>query len=644
MASESPENRPLSIAHESADEFRLFADSIHNLGWIADADGWIYWYNRRWYDYTGKTPEEMSGWGWQSVHDPDQLPHVLERWRESIATGEPFDMTFPLLGADGVFRSFLTRIIPAKDDQGRVQRWFGTNTDISRELAVADELRNSEARFRTATKAVDAILWTNIAAGEMLGEQAAWSTFTGQTPEQFSGYGWASALHPDDIHATLAAWQAAVNSRTLFAFEHRVRRHDGVYRLCSVRALPILSEARKVREWVGVHTDITEERDTQRTLRETVTALREQQELVDAAQLVSQVGFWRLRPEIPDLYLSAGSRYLLGLREDNVSFDSALARVDPEDRVELEAALRDSLNTGRFDHEYRVVPKDGEMEARYLRGVANVVSPPDQAPYLVGMNVDVTQAKRTAEALLRSEKLAVAGQFAASLSHEINNPLQSMTGLMYLLLKSALTPDQRELATALEGELARISRVATYTLRFHRQSTRSAAIDPASLVEVVLSLHAGRLRNTQIEVKSRLNATRLVLGFDGDIRQVLANLVENAIDAMHGIAGTRVLYIRSHDAVDADGRPGIRLTIADTGSGIGAPVLPKIFDPFFTTRSETRTGLGLWVAAEIVAQHGGSMRVRSSSLPQHTGTVFQVFLPATNETSPTAAGLPQPGR
>ena len=116
---------------ESEEQFRTLADTIPNLAWWANGDGYITWYNRRWYEYTGTTPEQMAGWGWQSVHDPKMLPKVLARWKESIATGEPFDMEFPLRGADGVFRTFLTRVLPLKDSAGQVFRWFGTNTDIS---------------------------------------------------------------------------------------------------------------------------------------------------------------------------------------------------------------------------------------------------------------------------------------------------------------------------------------------------------------------------------------------------------------------------------------------------------------------------------------------------------------------------------
>ncbi|MDT5262715.1 MAG: hypothetical protein QOC61_1719, partial [Acidobacteriota bacterium] len=128
---------------ESEGQLRTLADAVPQLVWMADADGYIFWYNQRWFDYTGTSPEQMEGWGWQSVHDPAVLPKVLERWQASIETGEPFEMEFPLKGADGVFRWFLTRVNPVRDSQGRIARWFGTNTDIDEQRRTAEELREA---------------------------------------------------------------------------------------------------------------------------------------------------------------------------------------------------------------------------------------------------------------------------------------------------------------------------------------------------------------------------------------------------------------------------------------------------------------------------------------------------------------------
>jgi PAS domain S-box-containing protein len=144
-------------ASPSAEDFAALADGLPQLAWIAEADGYIFWYNKRWLDYTGMTLPKLAGWGWQAVHDPEILPAVLERWRASIATGRAFEMVFPIKGADGVFRPFLTRVHPIKDAAGRVVRWFGTNTDITEQQAAADALANEKGRLATLNRTADLV-------------------------------------------------------------------------------------------------------------------------------------------------------------------------------------------------------------------------------------------------------------------------------------------------------------------------------------------------------------------------------------------------------------------------------------------------------------------------------------------------------
>jgi len=141
---------------DSEEQFRTLANAIPQLCWMANADGWILWYNQRWYEYTGTTPEQMKGWGWQSVLDPGMLAEVLDRWKNSIATGEPLDMIFPLRGVDGVFRPFLTRVMPVRNRDGRVSEWFGTNTDVSEQRKVEESLRGSEELLRNFVRYVPA--------------------------------------------------------------------------------------------------------------------------------------------------------------------------------------------------------------------------------------------------------------------------------------------------------------------------------------------------------------------------------------------------------------------------------------------------------------------------------------------------------
>jgi len=142
----------VAALQESEEKLRLLADTIPQLAWMAHPDGNIFWYNNRWYDYTGKSPSEMEGWGWQSVHDPEVLPDVLERWQHSISSGQAFDMVFPLKGADGRFRPFLTRINPLRDQDGDIRFWFGTNTDISDQQRIQEELRELAAQLSDADR------------------------------------------------------------------------------------------------------------------------------------------------------------------------------------------------------------------------------------------------------------------------------------------------------------------------------------------------------------------------------------------------------------------------------------------------------------------------------------------------------------
>ncbi len=153
---------------ESEERFRAMADNIPNLAWMANADGWIFWYNNRWYEYTGTTPAHMEGWGWQSVHDPAVLPEVMEQWSSSIATGKPFEMVFPLKGVDGVFRPFLTRVIPVSNSIGQIEKWFGTNTDITGQQLAQQQLQALNEELATTNEELAAITEELAAANEEL--------------------------------------------------------------------------------------------------------------------------------------------------------------------------------------------------------------------------------------------------------------------------------------------------------------------------------------------------------------------------------------------------------------------------------------------------------------------------------------------
>ena len=230
------------------------------------------------------------------------------------------------------------------------------------------------------------------------------------------------------------------------------------------------------------------------------------------------------------------------------------------------------------------------------------------------------------EALLRSEKLAVTGRLAASIAHEINNPLEAVTNLLYLMRGELRPEDNKRLLAEAEQELARVTEITKQTLRFYREPAQPIPTEVASVLDSVLKLYASRLLGANVTVHREVLATSaFVLSTPGEFRQVLANLIGNAIDAMRSGGRLRIRVADHHTPGHA--QDCVRVTIADTGSGVPQDVLPTIFEPFVTTKGETGTGLGLWVTSEIIKKNGWSIGVRSSRHSRHAGTVFSIVMP-----------------
>jgi signal transduction histidine kinase len=235
------------------------------------------------------------------------------------------------------------------------------------------------------------------------------------------------------------------------------------------------------------------------------------------------------------------------------------------------------------------------------------------------------QYARAQEALRRSEKLAVTGRLAASIAHEINNPLEAVTNLLFLMRSSPEPSKFHAYLAQADQELARVAEITRHTLRFYREPSHPVDTEVASVLRSVLVLYNSRLAGANVEVEIEIDAPfARVLASPGELRQVIANIVGNAIDAMRH--GGR-LRIRVSEESGLGDFPRVRLTIADTGSGIPAALLPAIFEPFVTTKGETGTGLGLWVTGEIIRRSGWNIRVRSQCGPGQSGTTFSITMP-----------------
>lgn len=242
------------------------------------------------------------------------------------------------------------------------------------------------------------------------------------------------------------------------------------------------------------------------------------------------------------------------------------------------------------------------------------------------MRDHMVAVRLAADALRKAEKLAVVGRLALSISHEINNPLEAVTNLLYLIRFASSLDEAKSLAENAAQELARVSEIVSQTLRFYRSPSKPTLVDIAEIVDSALTLYRRRLDNAEIMIEREFRDCSPILAMAGEIRQVVLNLIGNAFDAI-GRGGT--LKIRASNArrFSNDSLRGVRLTVGDTGAGIDPEVRDSIFEPFVTTKDDTGTGLGLWLSSQIVRKHGGTIQVKSRARSAHSGTVFSVFLP-----------------
>ncbi len=539
------------------------------------------------------------------------------------------------------FRSVMETGIPAHFEYHgeRYDAWFEMHVyptedgisvyfqEITKRRQAEEALKASEQRYRAFTELNPQLILMADTQGMLSFANQRLLDYTGLSLEELLGEGWRKVIHPEDELRTLAAWMEALARDIDFQVETRLRRgSDGIYRWFWVRGLPVRDDHGKTLYWLGVCIDIHDYKLTMEELRKSQQEAEHQRLELETMYRTAPIGLALFDPvEFRYLRLNDRQAEIVGLPMEEILGKTLteIAPIEGLNEMFQQVAHGTPITNDLLEGE---LPMDPGNHRYWTVNYYPVYRPDGTIRAITAASLEITTQKRAEKALIQSEKLAAVGRLASSISHEINNPLEAVTNLLYLALNHEELPaaTRRYLETA-QAELTRVSHIATQSLRFHRQTMNPARIDPNELIDSVVDLYQGRLLNSNIQVISKYRSTKRVLCFENDIRQVLNNLIANAADAMrHG----GKLFLCSRNATHwKTGQSGVRITVADTGHGMSADVRKRIFEPFYTTKEVNGTGLGLWISRGIVTRHHGTLTLKSSQKPGRSGSVFSLFLP-----------------
>ncbi|MEP7151610.1 MAG: PAS domain-containing protein, partial [Nitrospira sp.] len=433
----------------SEEKFRTMADHIAQFAWMADAQGWIFWYNRRWFEYTGTTLEEMQGWGWQQVHHPDHVERVTARFRRCLEAGEFWEDTFPLRGRDGQYRWFLSRAVPIRDEAGQVLRWFGTNTDITAQREAETALRQSEGLYRAIGESIDYGIWVCDAEGRNTYASESFLKLVGLTQEECAAVGWGRALHPDDMARTISAWNECVRTGGVWDCEHRFLGVDGKYHPILARGVPVRADGGHIVGWAGINLDISGLKQAQDDLREKTERL-----LVALSASHTATFRWNLRTNEMTWDDAVGQLFGLTSGHTARSLEQFLHMVHPDDRqAVLRACEPCRTEAVDFEVEFRVLQADGSVRWLYERGKPIVRGEDGRPEYMTGACVDITDRKAAEEQLRK---------WSADLEERVRERTEQLTRsqerLRALATEVTLTEqkERRRIASELHDYLAQL--------------------------------------------------------------------------------------------------------------------------------------------------------------------------------------------
>jgi PAS domain S-box-containing protein len=609
-------------------------DALPGLAWTALLDGTVGSLNQRWYEYTGLGRDAAPSHGWHSAIHPDDLVRVLDRWQSIVASGEPGEIEARLRRFDGAFRWFLFRWCPFAHGSSEVAAWSGLAVDIDDrkrdEEALRVALKRGEARRAAILdSALDCIVTIDHEGRITEFNPAAERTFRYRR-DDVVGRMLADVIIPPSLRNAHRRGMA----RYLATGEERVlgRRVEMTAVRADGREFPVELAITRIPSdgppsFTGYLRDITARKQAEAELRRSEALLAEGQRLSMTGTFV-----WRL--DTDEITFSDELRRIFAFeRSVPVTLELIGSRVHPDD-LPLVAEKIALARAGGVDHDYEVRLRMPDESVKYLRTYAHPTRRPDGRVEFVGAMQDVTERRRSEEALnkARSElahvaRLTTLGALTASIAHEVNQPLSGIitnasTCLRMLDADPPNVDGARETAQRTIRDGNRASDViARLRILFARKSTATEAVDLNDATREVIALSLSELRGGGVTLRADLaDDLPPVTGDRVQLQQVILNLLRNAADAMSGVDDRpkRLVVRTERDAGDR-----VRLTVQDTGVGFEPAVVDRLFDAFYTTKA-SGMGIGLSVSRSIIENHRGRLWAEENDGP---GASFSFSLP-----------------
>ena len=568
---------------------------------------------------------------------PSDLVHVQLDAKRAIDTNTISIVDYEVFTPEGGTLWVECRRVPVYNSAGVVTHLRGMTSDITRRKRNEEELATSEARYRVLADLNPQAIWMGAPDGAITYANQNFLDYIGLAIEDLAGEGWLNGFHAADRQRVVETWSRSVATGEDYDLEARmIRARDGHARWWWVRSQPVRDDSGIILHWLGIALDIDDRKTFAETLQRRQEETERQRAELETIYQTAPIGLSLFDP-VEFRYLRINDRQCetLGLPRERV-IGRTITELAPL------KGLKEIFEQVAKGHSVRNLVLEGELptrpgEHRYwnvsyspIRNANGIVEA------IAAVVLEMTTQKKAEAALIQSEKLAAVGRLASSISHEINNPLEAITNLLYLIaLSDDLSEGVRHYVQIAQAELSRVCQITTQTLRFHRQAVRATHVSAADLVDAVLNLYQGRPRQLGYPRRSMLLHHHRSSAFENDAFARCSTTSSPTPSTPCDKVAAAFLFApmarRTYSTEYPEGRRGIGSPSSPTlpgPHGMSSTVRKRLFEPFYTTKDLNGTGLRLWISAGIVNRHHGRLTFRSTEDPIHHGTVFSLFLPS----------------